>query len=51
MKEFLVGAAITIGPMALLAALSIEFGDRQMSVLDRWLGPRHAWARDHHGID
>jgi hypothetical protein len=38
-------------PWTVIALMSIEFGDKQMSVLDRWLGPRHAWARDHHGID
>ncbi|WP_158220302.1 hypothetical protein [Kineosporia sp. A_224] len=37
--------------LVVVAAMSIEFGDKQMSVLDRWKGVRHQWAKDHHGID
>jgi hypothetical protein len=46
-----VGVAIVLGLLAVAAGLSLEFGDKQMSVLDRWRGVRHQWARDHHGID
>ena len=46
-----VALAVVVGPLAVVALLSLEFGDKQMSVLDRWRGVRHQWARDHHGID
>ncbi|WP_158221168.1 hypothetical protein [Kineosporia sp. R_H_3] len=34
-----------------VSVMSLEFGDKKMSVLDRWKGVRHQWAKDHHGID
>lgn len=51
MDNPLVGLAIVVGLLAVAAGLSLQFGDKQMSVLERLRGVRHAWARDHHGID
>lgn len=47
----LLGVGIALVVLITLAMVSIEFGDKQMSVLDRWKGVRHQWAKDHHGID
>ena len=47
----LLGVGVMLIVLVTLAMISIEFGDKQMSVLDRWKGVRHPWAKDHHGID
>ena len=46
-----VGLGIVVGLLALAALALVPFGPRGLSVLDRWRGVRHPWAKDHHGID
>ena len=37
-------------PMLLVALMSIEFGPKGLSLMDRWFGVRRPSTRDHTGI-
>ena len=46
-----VGLAIVVGLLAVVALMQVPIGPRRLSVMDRWRGVRHPWAKDHDGID
>lgn len=37
-------------PMSIVALMSFEFGEKSLSVMDRWRGVRRPSTRDHNGI-
>lgn len=37
-------------PMAVVALMSFEFGEKGLSAMDRWRGARRPSTRDHTGI-